>query len=193
MKPIKITDLMSLEEYSKSRADFSTNIIALKAKRQVALGNNIRLLFENRSTILYQVQEMLRIERIFEQDSILEELSVYNPLIPNGSNLKATMMIEYTDVETRKNKLKQLIGIEKLLYLQIADMGKITPVTNEDLTRDNNEKTSSVHFLRFELNEDEISAFKKGSSVVFGCHHKYYQAQNKINSKTQQILALDFK
>ncbi len=193
MKIINLDELMSLEKYAKSRFDFRSSIIALKAKREVKIGDNIRLLFENRSTILYQVQEMLRIERIFEQDGILEELSVYNPLIPNGSNLKATMMIEYTDVEKRKKQLKLLLGVEKLLYLQIAGNKKITPIANEDLVRDTDEKTSSVHFLRFELNKHEISAFSRGDSVIFGCGHKHYQAQNTINNTTQQALALDFK
>ena len=192
MKPISINELLSLEDYAKVRSSFRGDIMKLKTKRQVLIGKNIRLLFENRSTILYQVQEMLRIERIFEQNAILDELNSYNPLIPNGNNLKATMMIEYSNVSMRKKKLKQLIDIEKMLYLQVANYKKITPIANEDLPRDTTEKTSAVHFLRFQLEKNAVDAFKAGKKVVFGCEHKNYKAKKQISTNLQNVLALDF-
>lgn len=192
MQAIHPNDLLNLENYEKIRDDFRSQTMKVKSKRFVNLGEHLRLLFENQQTITYQVQEMLRIEKISAEKDISEELKTYNPLIPNGSNLKATMMIEYTDVRERKAKLTQLIDIEKMLYLQINNGRKITPIANEDLNRSTDKKTSAVHFIRFELNADEIKKFKDGCSVIFAVNHPQYQAQTEISASVAQELSTDF-
>lgn len=189
---ILIDELLSLEQYAKIRDDFRREVMAIKAQRQVYLGEHIRLLFENRKTVQYQVQEMLRIERIFEENGILEELSAYNPLIPDGHNLKATMMIEYTNATERRQQLSRLIGVESAFFLQVNQGRKIRPISNEDLERQTSDKTSSVHFLRFELNDDEIHAFKQKLPVLLSIEHPNYQAKTTLATQTQQALTSDF-
>jgi len=167
-------DLYSLEEYSTIRPGFRTQVMAHKKDRQLAIGPNATLYFEDRLTMQYQVQEMLRIERIFEFAGIQEELETYNPLIPDGSNWKATFMIEYTDPDERKAALSRLIGIEKRVWVQVADFEQVYPITNEDLERETEDKTSSVHFLRFELTPGMITALRVGAALAIGIDHPAY-------------------
>ena len=174
MNKLSREQLFSLEEYAEKRPDFRAKVMAHKKHRQVALGENIRLLFEDATTIQYQIQEMLRIEKIFERAGIEEELEAYNPLIPDGQNLKATMMIEYDDPAERKTRLAQLVGVEKVIYLQVSGFDKVHPIANEDLERTTDEKTSSVHFLRFEFSTDMIWAWQAGAEVVAGVEHPHY-------------------
>lgn len=168
-------DLYSLEEYAEIRPDFRARVMAHKRNRQVALGPNATLYFEDRLTMQYQVQEMLRIERIFESEGIREELAAYNPLIPDGSNWKATFMIEYADPEARKAALGRMIGIEKRIWVQVADFEQVYPIANEDLERETEEKTSSVHFLRFELTPEMKQALKGGAALAMGVDHPEYR------------------
>ena len=185
--------LYSLEEYAEKRPEFRSKIMAHKKNRQVALGEHIRLLFEDAQTIQYQVQEMLRIERIFERAGIEEELEAYNPLIPDGQNLKATMMIEYDDPSERKRRLASLIGVEKVSYVQVEGFVKVHPICNEDLERETDEKTSSVHFLRFEFSQDMILAWQHGAAVIMGVEHPHYQAQIRLEDNVKQSLLADFQ
>jgi len=171
------SDLMSLEQYAEARRDFKDRVIAHKRDRRIALGTNASLYFEDRLTMQYQVQEMLRIERIFEADGIQEELDAYNPLIPDGSNWKATFMVEFPDAEERRAMLKQLVGIEDDVYVQVEGCDRVTPVADEDLDRDTADKTSAVHFLRFELNEKMIAALKDGAALTAGIDHPNYQVE----------------
>jgi len=176
MRAAKLTrdDLWSLEEYAKRRNDFRAEVMAHKKSRQVAIGPNATLYFEDRLVMQYQVQEMLRIERIFEQDGIQEELDAYNPLIPDGSNWKATFMVEFPDVDERKVALAKLIGIEKKVWVRIGNREKVFPIANEDLDRETEEKTSSVHFLRFELTPEMVAAAKAGEPISMGIDHENY-------------------
>lgn len=175
MEKLSKDQLMSLEEYAEQRTGFRAAVMAHKKNRQLALGDNIRLLFEDRKTIQYQIQEMLRIERIFERQGIEEELGSYNPLIPDGQNLKATMMIEYDDPIERKGRLAELIGVEKVVYLQVEGFAKVHPISNEDMERETEEKTSSVHFLRFEFSAEMIAAWRSGASILAGIDHTHCQ------------------
>ncbi|HEB95197.1 MAG TPA: DUF3501 family protein [Sedimenticola thiotaurini] len=168
-------DLYSLEEYARIRPDFRARVMAHKKSRQVALGPHATLYFEDRLTMQYQIQEMLRIERIFEEAGIQEELAAYNPLIPDGSNWKATFMIEYPDPEQRKAALARLIGIERRVWVQVADFEQVFPIANEDLERETDEKTSSVHFLRFELTPEMVRALKQGAALAMGVDHPEYR------------------
>jgi len=154
---LKKEDLYKLEEYSIERKNFKQKVLDIKKNRSVLIGENINLLFENSLTIKYQIQEMLRIEKIFESELIQEELDTYNPLIPDGNNLKATMLIEYADVELRKKKLKLLKGIEKKIWIKIGNNDPIYPIADEDLEREDETKTSAVHFLRWEFNDNQIN------------------------------------
>ena len=168
--------LFSLEHYARVRPEFRAKVIAHKKNRLVELGAHATLHFEDRLTMQYQVQEMLRLERMFEPEPIQEELDVYNPLIPDGSNWKATFMVEYADAEERKTRLAQLIGIEKAVWVQVADFSRVHPIANEDLDRETEDKTSSVHFLRFELTPAMIAALKAGAALTMGIDHPDYQA-----------------
>lgn len=170
-------DLYSLEQYSSVRDEFRENVIEHKRDRRLPLGNNATLYFEDMLTMQYQIQEMLRIERIFEAAGIEEELDAYNPLIPDGSNLKATFMVEFTDAEERRNMLSRLVGIENKVWLQIDDFEKIRPIADEDLERSDENKTSAVHFLRFELDPVQIAALKSGASLSAGIDHENYQVE----------------
>jgi hypothetical protein len=168
-------NLYSLEQYAEVRKDFRSKVLEHKKNRQVRLGPNATLYFEDRLTMQYQVQEMLRIERIFEKKGIEEELEAYNPLIPDGSNWKATFMIEFPDSEERKNALARLIGIERKVWVQVGDNERVWAIANEDLERETEEKTSSVHFLRFELTPDMVTAAKQGAPVQMGVDHDNYR------------------
>jgi hypothetical protein len=167
-------DLWSLEEYAEIRPTFRAEIMAHKKNRQLALGEHARLYFEDRQTIKYQVQEMLRIEKVFEAAGISEELDAYNPLIPDGHNWKATFMIEYEDPEERAQRLADMIGIEDKVWLQVDDCERVYPIADEDLERDNEQKTSSVHFLRFELTPTMIAAVQSGAGISAGIDHPAY-------------------
>ncbi len=169
-------DLYSLEQYSEMRDDFRKKIIAHKENRRLELGENILLLFEDRLIMQYQIQEMLKAEKIFEAAAIEEELAAYNPLIPDGTNWKATLLIQYPDVEQRQKQLSQLIGIENTIWMQVEGFDRIYAIADEDLERDTEEKTSAVHFLRYELNNDMINAAKAGARISAGVEHENYQA-----------------
>ena len=174
MKYLKHDDLMSLEQYSKQRGEFRARVMDHKKHRTLHLGDHATLYFEDRLTIQYQIQEMLRVERIFEQEGIQEELDAYNPLIPDGANLKATFMIEYPDVEERKRRLADLIGIEDRVWLKVDGFDPVYAIADEDLERDTEDKTSSVHFLRFELTEDMCKAATGGAPLSAGVEHQNY-------------------
>ena len=189
---IKREDLFSLEEYAEQRSNIRKNVMDIKKNREVNLGGHIRLLFENQQTVQYQIQEMLRIEKIFEATGIQYELDVYNPLIPDGSNLKATMMIEYTDVVERKKSLFNLIGIEKSVYIQIGNHQNVYAICNEDLERETDKKTSSVHFMRFEFNQAMIDDFCKGTNVKIGVSHPNYDCEIILEKRVQDELNQDF-
>jgi len=171
---LKRSDLMSLEQYAEQREVFRARVIEFKKNRRVSIGQYLHLYFENRMTVQYQIQEMLRIEKIFEADSIEDELNTYNPLIPNGTNLKATAMLEYQDVEERKQQLALLRGIEDLIWIQVEGFDPVYAISNEDLERSNDEKTSAVHFMRFELKAEMISALQDGVGLMMGTSHEYY-------------------
>lgn len=166
--------LMSLEAYSKARPVLRAEVIEHKKIRTVHLGNHVSLLFEDETTLRYQVQEMLRIEKIFEEDGIQSELDAYNPLCPDGSNFKATMLIEYGNVAERKVALSKLIGIEDRLFIQVEGQPRVYAIADEDLERETAEKTSAVHFVRFELTPDMKSALKSGAQMMVGCDHPNY-------------------
>ncbi len=189
---LKREDLFSLEEYAEQRSNIRKNVMEVKRNREVNLGEHIRLLFENHQTVQYQIQEMLRIEKIFEATGIQEELDVYNPLIPDGSNLKATMMIEYTDVVERKKSLFNLIGIEKSVYIQIGNHQNVYAICNEDLERETDKKTSSVHFMRFEFDQAMIADFCKGTDVKIGVSHAHYDCEIILEKRIQDELNQDF-
>jgi glycerol-3-phosphate dehydrogenase subunit C len=168
--------LMTLEAYAKARDSFRAEVMAHKKHRQVHLGDHVTLLFEDALTMQYQVQEMLRLERIFEAELIQDELDVYNPLIPDGSNWKATMMIEYPDPEERQRMLARLAGIEDRVWAQAAGHERVYAIADEDLDRTTDEKTSAVHFMRFELTPQMIAALKQGAELSMGIDHPAYQA-----------------
>lgn len=174
MSKLTRADLYSLEQYAEMRPDFRTRVMAHKKNRQVPIGKHVTLYFEDRLTMQYQIQEMLRIEKIFEAREIEEELSTYNPLIPDGSNWKATFMIEYSDVEERKAALEQMIGIEDKVWVRVGSHDKSFAIADEDLERDNDTKTSSVHFLRFELSGEMTAAAKSGAAIAMGIDHPAY-------------------
>ncbi|MEZ5587511.1 MAG: DUF3501 family protein [Sedimenticolaceae bacterium] len=167
-------DLLSLETYAEVRPEFRARVMAHKRNRQLPIGPNATLYFEDALTMHYQVQEMLRAERIFEAAGIQEELDAYNPLIPDGSNWKATFMMEYPDEAERREKLAQLLGIEKHIWVQVADFARVTPIADEDLERETADKTSSVHFLRIELTPEMVQAVKQGAPVSMGIDHPAY-------------------
>jgi len=176
MPAITRDSLMTLEAYSKVRKEFRANVMAHKKTRTIPLGEHVTLQFEDEMTMRYQIQEMLRAERVFEESGIQEELDAYNPLIPDGSNWKATMMIEYTDVEERQRALARLIGIEDRAWVQVEGCPRVYAIADEDIDRENDEKTSSVHFLRFELDPSMKKALAAGANVRMGVDHPNYQA-----------------
>ena len=182
---------MSLEQYSQQRNDFRSKVIAHKKNRRVGIGSHLFLYFEDRLTIQYQVQEMLRIEKIFESDGIEEELEAYNPLIPDGQNLKATAMLEYQDVDERKQQLALLRGIEDLVWIQVDGFDPVYAISNEDLERSNEEKTSAVHFMRFELEPDMISALRGGAALRMGSNHESYRFSTEVEGRVCRSLLAD--
>lgn len=175
MKKLDPAELFSLERYSRERTDFRARVMAHKKNRQVSVGPNTMWLFEDRLTVQYQVQEMLRTERIFEAEGIVEELAAYNPLIPDGSNWKATFLIEYTDPEIRRVQLEKLKGIEDRCWVQVAGCEKRFAIADEDLERENDVKTSAVHFLRFELDAGMVAKLKGGAALSIGIDHPNYK------------------
>ena len=189
--PLKRSDLMNLEQYSQQRSDFRSKLIAHKKHRRVGIGPFLFLYFEDRLTIQYQVQEMLRIEKIFESAGIEEELETYNPLIPDGQNLKATAMLEYQDVEERKRQLALLRGIENLVWIQVDGFDPVYAIANEDLERSNEEKTSAVHFMRFELEPDMIAALRNGATLKMGSSHESYRYSTDIEPPIREALLAD--
>ncbi len=193
MTNLNKTDLLSLEEYSERREGLRSEVLQLKKDRLIQIGENISLLFESIETIKYQIQEMLRIEKIFDADGIEEELAAYNPLIPDGTNLKATMLIEYPDRDIRAEKLKDLHLVENKVWLQIGENERVYAVADEDLERSNEEKTSAVHFLRFEFDKNMIEDFKSTKMLYAGIDHPKYNIKTKETPlKTIESLAADF-
>jgi len=174
MTKLSRKDLYSLEEYTEIRDDFRARVMAHKKNRRLDLGDNLVLFFEDRLVMHYQVQEMLKAEKIFDADGIQEELDAYNPLIPDGTNWKATMMIQYADVEQRQQMLQKLVGIENSIWMRVGDHDKVYPVADEDLARATEDKTSAVHFLRFELTAAMIADVHKGATISAGVEHENY-------------------
>ncbi len=192
MSKLTRKDLYSLEEYTEKRDDYRKKIMAHKENRRLELGNNLLLSFEDKLIMQYQVQEMLKAEKIFDAAGIEEELEAYNPLIPDGTNWKATMLIQYPDVEQRQLQLTRLIGIEDLIWLQVEGFDKVYAIADEDLERDNAEKTSAVHFLRFELDTDMITAVKAGANISAGVEHENYQhVVSPVSNHLRDSLASD--
>ena len=192
MDKITREDLFPLEKYADIRAEFRAKVLAHKKNRVVHLGPHATLYFEDRLTMLYQVQEMLRAERIFEHAGIQEELDAYNPLIPDGSNWKATFMLEFTEVEERKRQLSKLVGIEDKTWVQVNGFERVYPIADEDLERDTLDKTSAVHFVRFELNPDMVAAAKTGAAIGMGIDHQDYTHDvAKLDENIRQALAAD--
>jgi hypothetical protein len=179
--------LLTLEAYAKQRPAIRADIIKHKKTRSVQLGNHVTLLFEDERTVRYQVQEMLRIEKIFEEEGIQSELDAYNPLVPDGSNFKATMLIEYGNEVERRAALSKLIGVEDRLFVEVEGQSRVYAIADEDLDRENEEKTSAVHFVRFELTAPMKNALKSGAQMMLGCDHPNYPAH--IEELSQETLA----
>jgi hypothetical protein len=193
MQKLQISDLFSLEKYHRLRPEFRSQVMAHKRDRQVRLGEHAALYFEDALTMKYQVQEMLRVERIFEEEAILEELGAYNPLIPDGSNLKATFMLEYADVDERRRALAQLVGVENRVWARVEGHERVWAIANEDLERSTDEKTSSVHFLRFEFTPGMIEALEQGADLSFGVEHEHLtQCLDPVPAATRASLLADF-
>ncbi|MCB1901440.1 DUF3501 family protein [Cognatazoarcus halotolerans] len=192
MSQLTRSDLWSLEEYASRRSQFRAEMIAHKRLRTVHLGTSVTLLFEDEKTVRYQIQEMLRIERTFESAGIQDELDAYNPLIPDGSNLKATMLIEYPDPQERAARLREFKGIERQTWVRADGFEKSFAIADEDLQRENEEKTSSVHFLRFELTAEMRAALKAGAALGMGIDHVAYHVEiDEIAPETQASLVTD--
>ncbi|MGC1174401.1 DUF3501 family protein [Polaromonas sp.] len=191
----KITrdSLMTLEAYSQYRKENKAAIMAHRQLRSVHLGEHINVQFESETSIRYQIQEMLRLEKIFEAEAIDQEIEAYAPLVPEGSNWKATMLIEYPDVNERKRELARLIGVEDHLFVEVEGRARVYAIADEDMARENDEKTSAVHFVRFELNPVMCAAVKAGASVKLGCDHTYYPAHVTIPAETLASLASDLR
>jgi hypothetical protein len=185
--------LMTLEAYSKWRKDHKADVLSHRKLRSLHLGDHITLQFESETTIRYQIQEMLRIEKIFEEDGIAQEVEAYAPLVPEGSNWKATMLIEYPDVNERKRELARLIGVEDRMFVEVEGHARVYAIADEDLDRETEEKTSAVHFVRFEFPPAAAAAVKAGASVKLGCDHKNYPAHTTISPEALASLAGDLK
>ncbi|HWH41596.1 MAG TPA: DUF3501 family protein [Usitatibacter sp.] len=194
MDKISKDSLMTLEAYAKSRKDFRAKVIAHKKNRTVHLGEHVTLIFEDELTIRYQVQEMLRVERIFEEDGIQGELDAYNPLIPDGRNFKATMMIEYEDEKERRAALALLKGVEEKTWVRVEGCAPVYAIADEDLDRETEEKTSSVHFLRFELSDEMAEALKYGMTLSIGVDHPHYSARvDPVPAEVRAALVRDLR
>ena len=185
--------LMSLEAYSKFRKTYKAEVLAHRKLRSVHLGEHITLQFESETTIRYQIQEMLRIEKIFEEEGIQQEIEAYAPLMPDGSNWKATMLIEYPDVNERKRELARLIGVEDRMFIEVEGHARVYAIADEDLDRENDEKTSAVHFVRFEFPAATKAAIQAGAAVKLGCDHTNYPAHTQISDEALASLAGDLK
>ena len=194
METLTRNDLFSLEQYAAMRDGYRAEVMAHKKNRKVAIGPNATLYFEDATTVKYQIQEMLRIEKIFEADGIQEELDTYNPMIPTGGNWKATFMLEYADVPERQRMLAKLIGVEKMIWVEVDGFEKVHPIANEDLDRDTEDKTSSVHFLRFELTPEMVAAAKGGAAISMGIDHENYRHETRpIPENVRASLAGDLE
>ena len=192
----KITreSLMTLETYAKERQRFRSRVLAHKRARTVHLGEHVTLVFEDELTLRYQIQEMLRIEKTFEEAGIQDELDAYNPLVPDGSNFKASMLIEYEDVDERRLALSRLRGIEDRVWVQVGGFGRVYAIADEDLERETDEKTSAVHFLRFELDKPMAEALKNGASLGIGVDHPEYTAEiPAVGDATRKALVEDLE
>jgi len=193
MPRITRESLLTLEAYAKARKDFRAQVLAHKKPRTIHLGEHLTLVFEDELTLRYQIQEMLRIEKTFEEAGIQDELDAYNPLVPDGTNLKATMLIEYADVEERRVALGRLKGIEDRVWVQVEGCPKVYAIADEDLERENEEKTSAVHFLRFEFSPEMIAALKYGVALGIGVDHPNYAAAiPALGAESRGALAADF-
>lgn len=190
---ITADSLMTLEAYAKYRKAHKGDVIAHRKLRSVGLGDHVTLQFESEMTIRYQIQEMLRIEKIFEEDGIIQEIEAYAPLMPDGSNWKATMLIEYPDENERRRELARLIGIAERMFVEVEGHARVYAIADEDLERENDEKTSAVHFVRFEFTLAMVSAIKAGASVKLGCDHRNYPAHVTIAPEPLASLAGDLK
>lgn len=190
---ITADSLMSLEAYTKWRKVHKPEIVAHRRLRSVQLGEHLNLQFESETTMRYQIQEMLRIEKIFEEEGIQQEIDAYAPLVPDGTNWKATMMIEYIDVNERKRELARLIGVEDRMFVEVEGHARVYAIADEDLDRENEEKTSAVHFVRFELTAPMRAAVLAGAAVKLGCDHTHYPAHMQVPPETLASLAGDLK
>jgi hypothetical protein len=191
MNKLTPADLLSLEQYHKQRPKLRAEVLAHKRNRHVEIGPNVTLYFEDRLTMQYQVQEMLRVERIFETEAIEEELAAYNPLIPDGTNLKATMMLEYPDVAERRAALARLGGIESVVYVEVDGLGRVAAIADEDMPRTEADKTAAVHFLRFELDPKMREALRNGAPLKFGVDHEHYRHEIVTSAAVNSSLAAD--
>lgn len=191
MSKLTRKDLWSLEDYAANRQAFREKVMAHKQHRQVAIGDHARLYFEDEMTIRYQIQEMLRIEKVFEAVGIQDELDAYNPLIPNGSNWKATFMLEYDDVEERRKMVKKLLSIEDQVWMKVGNHPPVYAIADEDMDRADDEKTSTVHFMRFELTPDMAAAAKAGEPITAGIDHPAMKLQTQLNDASRQALVND--
>ena len=192
MPAIQRDSLMTLEAYAKARKEFRAHVLEHKKARTVHLGDHVTLIFEDELTLRYQIQEMLRIETAFEEDAIQDELDAYNPMVPDGSNFKATMLIEYEDVEDRRAALMKLKGVEDSVWIAVQGLAKVFAIADEDLPRENEVKTSAVHFLRFELSPEMATAMKRGAGLAIGIDHAAYQAEiPAVGAATREALAAD--
>ena len=192
MGTITAESLMSLEQYARTRKSFRERVLAHKKDRTVQLGEHVTLVFEDELTMRYQIQEMLRVERIFEEEGIRDEIDAYNPLVPDGSNWKATMLIEYPDTEERRLALAKLIGVEDRVWIKIEGQPRVHAIADEDLDRENDDKTSAVHFLRFELTAAMKQALKGGTALSMGVDHPNYSAtKDKVGDATARSLLGD--
>lgn len=192
MQKLSREDLYSLENYAKLRPDFRAKVLSHKKNRTLRIGPNATLLFEDRTTIQYQIQEMLRIERIFEEDGIGDELAAYNPLIPDGRNLKATFMLEYEDIEERRRALAKLLGVEERVWVRADDMDKTWSIADEDLQRTTDQKTSAVHFLRFEFTPETADTIKGGAVISVGIEHDAYRHEvSPVPDSIRRALVVD--
>lgn len=191
MKTLTSDDLYSLEDYARVRDEFRSKVMAHKKLRRVPVGAHATLLFEDRLTMHYQIQEMLRAERIFEVGGVREELDAYNALIPDGRNWKATMMIEYEDIHERRDALTRLRGVEQSVWVEVDGFDRIKAIADEDLERDNEDKTSAVHFLRFELAPEAVEAAKSGAAVTVGIAHSDYTYETRLSAGVREALARD--
>jgi len=191
MNRIERSTLMTLEAYAKARPEFRARVLSHKKNRTIALGPNVTLIFEDELTIRYQVQEMLRVEKTFEEEGIQDELEAYNPLIPDGTNWKATMMIEFPEIEERKARLAAMRGVEHCVVARIDGQSDVLAIADEDMERSNEEKTSAVHFLRFEIPDAARAALRSGAGLAFAIEHDAYRADIRVADDVHRALLAD--